>query len=332
MTQNSFPAQTMLHTPNEDAHATGRQPQCNYQSMNVRQQQVSEQPNSVHATAEAGPSRPPQHEKSYGPDVYPGVSLGETMCALKDYFNGLWEPVHETRAAGEDEDDNFEDYPLKCEDFEPLFEIGEVVHIRSASASDWTEFHPAFDGHCSKQTFKIEGRWLKTSHPGRFGDDGVNFANSPFDSEGNFIILTDNAGSDMVPWDNHTMDLSEAIKRFSMEDNNSKTQRTSTVEEHCWYYKLVAIDETLTLPVANVMLWREDNLVWDAEAMDLDEEEDDAEESESDTESEAGTLTPTERSTGYSPPNSGDDYGDTEDSDRSDEDNEATIDSDLSMC
>ena len=58
-------------------------------------------------------------------------------------------------------------------------------------------------------------------------------------------------------------------------ESETATAEKEAWETDCWMYKVEPVEPVQGFPVADVMLWKEDNLMLDVEAMDDDDDDDD---------------------------------------------------------
>nr|KAK5448769.1 hypothetical protein LTR18_001857 [Exophiala xenobiotica] len=121
------------------------------------------------------------------------------------------------------------DMPLIYEDFESAFDLGDI----SLKTGPW---------------------WFNKLDPHETETRAFYF----HDDEGTFVQV------DGV--DSHILSLLRSSEPELEPEDESETERKSW-ENDCWMYKLEQV-EPQSFPVADVMLWKEENLMLDAEAMD----------------------------------------------------------------
>ena len=166
-----------------------------------------------------------------------------------------------------------------------MFNTEDTVQIRAYSLSLWVRYYSAFGEYCSRETFQVIGMWLKKGPrqhiqqdygDGYRGDDREQGYYADFYHEERYYEERNyeerhcaeryhEEGRELVT------DLSEVIGEAVQdlcieEEEDSDLERAW--EEDCWIYQLEPTDSSIDMPIADVMLWREHNLVFDAEAMD----------------------------------------------------------------
>jgi hypothetical protein len=77
--------------------------------------------------------------------------------------------------------------------------------------------------------------------------------------------------------DSHTVSLLYANEPESESKDESETEtgEEDSWENDYWMYRLEPVEPLQGFPMADVMLWKEENLILDAEAMDVDDDDDD---------------------------------------------------------
>ncbi|KAK5270961.1 hypothetical protein LTR96_004239 [Exophiala xenobiotica] len=209
-------------------------------------------------------------------DDHPGVPYELIISTLSSYFDSLWASNHEPK-----EDDY--DMPLIYEDFESAFDLGDIVRIQSDTTNAWAEYIPGLDGYYSKQAFKIIGKSLKTG-PWWFNKL------DPHETETRAFYFHDDEGTfvQVDGVDSHILSLLRSSEPEPEPEDESETERKSW-ENDCWMYKLEQV-EPQSFPVADVMLWKEENLMLDAEAMGDGDDGDDGDDDDDDDDDHSDDL------------------------------------------
>ena len=196
-------------------------------------------------------------EVAFGSNFVEGIDLSEfqlycdeqrrveehVLAVICGYFHCVWRDHYEP-----DEQQTLqidEPFPAEDEDLEPLFAVGDVVRVSGSPLNAWATYNPDLEGHYSNDTFKVIGQWLRK---GGISGDALENGGEP-----------------------EAKVVDEAIQHLSMEEN---LDVESEWEKDCWYYKLTPTHPSIDFPMADVMLWKEDNLVFDAEANDSYSEDD----------------------------------------------------------
>ncbi|RMZ92476.1 hypothetical protein DV736_g291, partial [Chaetothyriales sp. CBS 134916] len=193
-------------------------------------------------------------------DVYPGISRDLTMDILSAYFYSLNENPN---------DGTDSDFPIKEEFVEPLFDLGDTVRVRGGPLDSWADRYEELEGYYSKQVFEIVGMWLKKasspwgdgrfqSHDGDDNDEGDNDATP----DGRHLQTRANPAN--------FVDLYDATQHLLNDDSDVDSQAFDPLANDCWIYQLQLVYPTssTTFPIPNVMLWNEENLVFDTDTMD----------------------------------------------------------------
>ncbi|KAK7892671.1 hypothetical protein LTR67_006907 [Exophiala xenobiotica] len=194
------------------------------------------------------------------------------MSTLSSYFDGLWSLHHDPEEDDYDSDgDDEKNLPLIYEDFESAFDLGDIVRVQSDTTNAWAEYMPGLDGYYSKQAFKIIGKSLKT------GSWWFNKL-ATHETEARAFYVRDKEGTfvQVDGVDSHTLSLlcTSEPEPEPEDESETETAERKSWENDCWMYKLEPV-EPQSFPVADVMLWKEENLMLDAEAMDDGDDDDD---------------------------------------------------------
>ena len=97
-------------------------------------------------------------------DSFPGMSQRQMVSMLSEHFGDCWESYDEWVGC----------LPMDQDEFEPQFDIKCCGSRRKSTVSRVGRVSRRFEGHVSRQPFKITGRWLKTHFPGRYSGGGAN--------------------------------------------------------------------------------------------------------------------------------------------------------------
>ncbi|KAK5443362.1 hypothetical protein LTS15_010707 [Exophiala xenobiotica] len=198
---------------------------------------------------------------------YPGVPYELIISTLSSHFDSLWESQHEPKEDEYDSDAE-NDMPLRYEGFESAFDLGDIVRVESHAANTWTEYMPGLDGYYSKQTFEIVGKWFKA---GSWWNEELGQRETKTRAQ----YIGDDEPTFLETNAMHSNALSLVCTNESDSEDESDTAKKNPWESDCWMYKLEPIEPLQGFPVADVMLWKEENLMLDAEAMDDDSDDSD---------------------------------------------------------
>ncbi|KAJ9608063.1 hypothetical protein H2200_007051 [Cladophialophora chaetospira] len=193
----------------------------------------------------------PQH-----PGVYPGISRDHTMVVLSEHFNTPWT----TEAQQEvDELDSQEDYS------DPAFEIGDVL-VHSLGDEAWL----------SKETFEIVGMKLEEDLVLDGTDPDVEVGMG-HDDEDKMVQDDDETKveEEAIDISTRTRKTPSTTEAIAMRDDRSVTDdemRGLSETKPTWIYQLKPNKPASDLFMADIMFFKEDSLVFDAEARDVEDE------------------------------------------------------------
>ncbi|KAK5206623.1 hypothetical protein LTR99_005403 [Exophiala xenobiotica] len=209
---------------------------------------------------------------------HPGVPNDLITDTLSSHFNFVWRSHYEPKEDDYDSDAE-NNMPLKYDGFESAFDIGDFVRVHSDTPSAWAESMPGLDGYYSKQAFKITAKRLKAG-PWWWANLGRH------ETETRELYFGDNEETFMEAnkMDSHTLSLLYANEPESKSEDESETEtgEEDSWENDYWVYRLEPVDPLQGFPVADVMLWKEENLVLDTDAKDVYDDEDDNDDNDDD--------------------------------------------------
>ncbi|EXJ94972.1 hypothetical protein A1O1_00090 [Capronia coronata CBS 617.96] len=232
-----------------------------------------------------------EHEHDHHVSQDSSISRDDMIAALSIHFDLLWRDAYE-----DGDDDGFEDFPLDQEGFEPLFEIGDVVRVKArtgagagmaagvgditravavtvnAGQDSWAQYDPDLGGYYSTQKFQVVGRFLKMTSTENC-EDG-------FDADDDDLGKVGDIHEAL-----HHLSTDDDVEEKEEEDNvNDNAQRSDSESEFdqpdpgTWLYRLkpapLCPPRSGSLIMADLMIWKEGNLVLDAQAMDPDTDDD----------------------------------------------------------
>ncbi|EXJ89058.1 hypothetical protein A1O3_02122 [Capronia epimyces CBS 606.96] len=192
------------------------------------------------------------------------VSQTGKEAAPAHHFSDMWKDYYKYLA--EEDDDNKEvheavDLPLEKTEFEPLFAVGDIVRVQAAPGEPWAQYEEALEGYYSTQKFEIMGAYLM----GSGGEVDDNWYRNAAMTEGG--IQNINSGS-----------MQGGIRDFNDHATEAAFAAFLGSGAGYWLYRLkpTGLDgPTPQFPMADIMVWKEEHLLFDAEAMDLDADYDD---------------------------------------------------------
>ncbi len=215
----------------------------------------------LHVRCDPGPAHP---------GVYPGISRDTTMAIFAAHFNA---PLTEQAQQEFDDIDSQEDF------LDRAFDIGDVVRVKGSNANSWAKFFPAFgkEAWFSKETFEIVGLKLE-------GDLGIDDTDSELEAEQTIEIedemvqnndKTKDGGKDIViPLrTRQSSSTAEGIESYNGVSSSDDVMEDVSEPRLEWIYQLKPSKPSSDLFMADIMFFKEDNLVFDAEALDVEEED-----------------------------------------------------------
>jgi hypothetical protein len=138
------------------------------------------------------------------------------------------------------------------------------------------------DGICRKDSW-VEHEAVSNNCAGYLGDDGQTYMEA---NEMGSHLLSLLCADGPEPGSDDECETETAEEETSEdgtpedetaegETAEGETAKEDSWENDCWMYNLEPVEPPRGFPMADVMLWKEENLIFDAEAMDVDDDDDD---------------------------------------------------------